>query len=202
LSTFNPDNTDRAVLEQPALAPYDYDDPQTVTRRNLLKWVIRIGYGTFALAFLVPALALKALSLERKVVEAGDQLVYAAGGQAGQPLRASEVQPNSAVLALPQNKGENQENTIIVVRTAPGQGADGLVAYSAICTHLGCSVLGRLVENNIACPCHASRFDPRNNAAVVGGPAGHPLPSLPVTVSPDGVIAATGGFSGPIGPRT
>ena len=163
--------------------------------------MIRLGYGAFAVAFAIPALALKSVTTEQVVVEAGDQLTYAAGGQAGQPIKASDLQPNTAVLALPQNKTENQNNTIILARLAPGQGAEGLVAYSAICTHLGCSVLGRLDrENHIACPCHASRFDPRNNAAVIGGPAPRPLPSLPITVAQDGVITANGGFSGEIGP--
>lgn len=200
MSTVSPNSTERLALEGPEPGAPEVEDQGLVTRRNLLKWVIRLGYGAFAAAFAIPALALQSLTQEQQVVEAGDQLTYAAGGQSGQPLRAADLQPGAAVLALPQNKTENQQNTIIIARVGEGQGAEGLVAYSAICTHLGCSVLGRLVNNEIACPCHASRFDPRNNAAVLGGPAGRPLPSLPITVGPEGVITANGGFSGEIGP--
>lgn len=197
MATVSDNSTERATLAQPEEP--EVEDGAFVTRRNLLKWVIRLGYGAFAVAFAIPALALKSVTTEQVVIEAGDQLTYAAGGQSGQPIRAADLQPNTAVLALPQNKTENQKNTIILARVAPGQGAEGLVAYSAICTHLGCSVLGRLDrENNIACPCHASRFDPRNNAAVIGGPAPRPLPSLPLTVNPEGVITASGVFNGEI----
>ena len=58
--------------------------------------------------------------------------------------------------------------------------ASRLVAYSAICTHLGCTVLPQLSEQGyIVCPCHASVFDPAADARVVSGPANRPLPACP-----------------------
>lgn len=174
-------------------------------RRNLLKWLIRLGYGAFALAFALPALAIRSLTQVTQAVAQGDELVYAPGSvdaPVGQPLRAADLAEGSAVQVFPRDKADNQNNLIEVVRIAAGDGAEGLVAYSAICTHLGCAVYAKLNEDgHIACPCHASQFDPSENAQVVGGPAPRPLPSLPITVNADGVVVVDGQFSGPIGPE-
>lgn len=179
-------------------------DPTGVhpSRRRFLNWLIRLSFGAFALAFAVPALAIRTLQQTRKVVAAGDLLVYATGDRAGQTVRADQLQSGQGVQAFPRGKTDNQDNLVELVRIAPGSGAAGLVAYSAICTHLGCSVIAQPnAAGHIACPCHGSVFDPANSAAVVKGPAGRPLPSLPVTVDANGEIVAAGEFSGPIGPR-
>ena len=176
-----------------------------LARRRLLKWLIRLGSGAFAVAFLLPALAIRSLTQVTQEVAAGDELVYAPGATnvpVGEPLRAADLDEGSAVHVFPRDKADNQNNLIEVVRIAPGEGAEGLVAYSAICTHLGCAVYARLNEDgHIACPCHASQFDPADGAKVVGGPASRPLPSLPITVNADGVVVVNGRFSGPIGPE-
>ena len=170
-------------------------------RRALPKWTIRAAYGAFGLAFALPALALRTLQEERRELGAGDDLVYASGARAGQPVRADDLAAGQGVQVFPKGKTTNQANLVELVRVGAGRGAEGLVAYSAICTHLGCVVHDRLdPQGRIACPCHASLFDPANAAGVVGGPAGRPLPSLPISVSPEGVIVATGPFSGPVGP--
>jgi Rieske Fe-S protein len=62
------------------------------------------------------------------------------------------------------------------------------VAYSAVCTHQGCTVAYR--NGQLACPCHGSIFDPANGAAVVSGPARSPLPEVPVEVSGGEVLRA------------
>jgi Rieske Fe-S protein len=62
------------------------------------------------------------------------------------------------------------------------------VAYSAVCTHQGCTVAYR--GGQLACPCHGSIFDPANGAAVVSGPARRPLPEVPVEVSGGEVLRA------------
>ena len=169
------------------------------TRRRILQWVIGVGTGAFSLALLLPALALRSLTREVEEVSAGDTLVYATGNQAGLPIDASALEPGTAVQAFPEGKSDNERNLIELVRIAedlPG----GLVAFSAICTHLGCTVLPNLTEGNILCPCHASLFDPAQDAAVIRGPANRPLPALPIEVSEEGQIVAAGGFAGPVGP--
>jgi len=170
------------------------------TRRRLLRWAIRLGTGAFSLALLLPALALRTLTREVQEVTAGDTLVYASGDQAGLPVAVAALAPGTAVQAFPEGKSGNERNLIEVVRLA-AELPTGLVAYSAICTHLGCTVMPQLsAQGYIACPCHGSMFDPAAAAAVVHGPANRPLPALPIAVSSDGVVRAAGGFAGPVGP--
>ena len=61
-----------------------------------------------------------------------------------------------------------------------------VVAFSAICTHLGCVVLP--AQGEFDCPCHGSRYDAATGA-VLGGPAPLPLPEISVTVNGDAVLA-------------
>jgi rieske iron-sulfur protein len=172
---------------------------ELATRRKVLLWLIRAGYGAFALAFAIPALALRTLTQNVEHVTQGDVLVHAAGNRAGSPLDAATLEPGTGVQAFPQNKTEDSRNLVEVVRLADA--TDSYVAYSAICTHLGCSVLADLGEDGlIVCPCHGSAFDPADDAAVRHGPAGRPLPGLPITVGADGSIVAAGEFTGPVGP--
>jgi rieske iron-sulfur protein len=169
------------------------------SRRRFLKWLIRTGYAAFAVAFLLPALALKTLTQQRKAIAAGDALVYATGDQSGHPIKATDIQPGEGVQAFPKGKTNDQDNIIELVRVKE---SSSLVAYSAICTHLGCTVFAQLNNQGyIHCPCHGSEFDPVHGAKVVRGPAGRPLPSLHVQPGPDGVVVASSSFSGPIGPQ-
>ena len=181
------------------------DEYWMINRRRALKWLIRLGYGAFALAFALPALALRSLSQQKAEIALGDTLVYstnAGGFSSGMPVRADGIAVGQGVQAFPQGKAENQNNLIEIVRLQEGSGPDALVAYSAICTHLGCVVYADLnADQDIACPCHDSQFNPAEDAAVVGGPANRALPSLPVTVNGDGVLEVAGMFSGPVGPN-
>ena len=58
--------------------------------------------------------------------------------------------------------------------------AGGVVAYTAICTHTGCDVTDWLPEGLLYCPCHFTKYDPKDGASVVDGPAPRPLPALPL----------------------
>lgn len=72
--------------------------------------------------------------------------------------------------------------------------ADGTpVAYSSVCTHLGCAVLWRRQQGRLACPCHEGAFDPRSGA-VVAGPPPRPLPRITLEQRADGIYAT--GISG------
>ena len=70
-------------------------------------------------------------------------------------------------------------NQVLLLRLDPSSlgpetqphAADGLVAYSAICTHAQCPVTGWMADRQVLhCPCHQSEYDPRQDAKVVGGP--------------------------------
>ncbi|WP_254546339.1 ubiquinol-cytochrome c reductase iron-sulfur subunit [Halomarina pelagica] len=75
----------------------------------------------------------------------------------------------------------------------------GYAAYSKVCTHAGCMVSNEQGEI-LVCPCHFGKFDPTAGATVVGGPPPRALPQLPITLSSDGYLMATGDFEGPVGP--
>jgi rieske iron-sulfur protein len=75
----------------------------------------------------------------------------------------------------------------------------GYAAYSKVCTHAGCMVADR-DDTTLVCPCHSGRFDPLSGASVTGGPPPRALPQLPITLSGDGELIATGDFEGSVGP--
>ena len=90
----------------------------------------------------------------------------------------SEVAPGSAV------KFEDSGNPAVLVHLKSGD----FVAYSAICTHQGCTVAYQ--GGQLACPCHGSVFDPAKGAEVVAGPAPRPLPEIPVKVEGGEIVKA------------
>jgi thiosulfate dehydrogenase [quinone] large subunit len=53
------------------------------------------------------------------------------------------------------------------------------VAFSAICTHAGCTVQYDASNVQFVCPCHGGVFDARTGQ-VLQGPPPTPLPSIPV----------------------
>ena len=66
------------------------------------------------------------------------------------------------------NEGQGivlEEKKIAAYKDHKGQ----LHTYSAICTHLGCTVIWNNSEKSFDCPCHGSRFSPSGN--VINGPA-------------------------------
>jgi ubiquinol-cytochrome c reductase iron-sulfur subunit len=78
---------------------------------------------------------------------------------------------------------------------------DDIVAYSKICTHVGCPVgLYQAELGLLLCPCHQSTFDVMRHAKPIFGPAARSLPQLPLGLDGDGFIIATGDFSAPVGP--
>ncbi|MBB6119312.1 ubiquinol-cytochrome c reductase iron-sulfur subunit [Nocardiopsis algeriensis] len=78
---------------------------------------------------------------------------------------------------------------------------NGIVAYSKICTHVGCpAALYERTTHRILCPCHQSTFDASDAAKVVFGPAHRPLPQLPIGVDDEGYLVARGDFTAPPGP--
>jgi thiosulfate dehydrogenase [quinone] large subunit len=74
----------------------------------------------------------------------------------------------------------------ILIRTA----TDAVCAFSAVCTHEGCSVDYDSVSKELICPCHGARFDPLQNGKAIGGPTRTPLPELPVKISGEYIISS------------
>jgi Rieske Fe-S protein len=106
----------------------------------------------------------------------GSKETHAPGGRA--IAKTSEVAPGSAV------KFKDSGKPAVLVHLENGEFA----AYSAVCTHQGCTVAYK--NGQLACPCHGSVFDPANSAQVVNGPAQRPLPEIPVEVHDGEVFKA------------
>jgi arsenite oxidase small subunit len=77
----------------------------------------------------------------------------------------------------------------------PGQGGVGadrdIVAYSALCTHKGCTVGYKAERKLLICPCHWSVFDPAKAGTLVIGQASQHLPQIELRVE-QGMIQAVG----------
>jgi Rieske Fe-S protein len=87
--------------------------------------------------------------------------------------KTTDLAPGSAVAFTDAGTGKPG----VLVRLKDG----GFVAYSAECTHQGCTVSYR-AKGYLACPCHGSVFDPVSSGQVVSGPADEPLPRLRIEV--------------------
>jgi len=137
------------------------------------------------------------------------------------PLRAADFSiPGQMITVAPEGYTENQDvlakAVTIIIKFAPGVlvpnrpgqpgtimnwTVDNIVAYSKICTHVGCPVaLYEQTTHHILCPCHQSTFDATNGAQILFGPAPRPLPQLPIGVDADGFLIATSDFHEPVGP--
>lgn len=145
----------------------------------------------------------------------GDRLVYAEGQRKGTPVLADELRVgDTPVPAVPKDpdsgvvRDRNRLNIVLLVRldaaaisqrTRP-HAAEGVVAYSAICTHYGCQVtLGHENGHAVVCNCHGSTFDVGDLGEVIAGPAPRRLAILPIAVA-DGNLVVAAGFSGRLGP--
>ncbi|GAA1953785.1 ubiquinol-cytochrome c reductase iron-sulfur subunit [Catenulispora subtropica] len=78
---------------------------------------------------------------------------------------------------------------------------DGIMAFSKICTHVGCPVaLYEQQTHHMLCPCHQSTFDLSDDGRVIFGPAARSLPQLPIRVNENGELVAVSDFTQPVGP--
>ncbi|MFB9701325.1 QcrA and Rieske domain-containing protein [Rhodococcus aetherivorans] len=89
---------------------------------------------------------------------------------------AAAGQPLAAVADIPVGGGRIfPDQKVVVTQPAAGE----VLAFSAICTHQGCTVAA-VQDGTINCPCHGSRFN--LDGTVANGPAARPLESRAVTV--------------------
>ena len=135
-------------------------------------------------------------------------------------IRPEDIPVGGLVSALPEDINEIQEAehnlnartkaAIILVRMEPdairaqqGDGWDyqGILAYSKICTHVGCPIaLYEHRTHHLLCPCHQSTFDLADAGNVVFGPAARRMPQLPIGVNEEGFLVAKAPFAEPVGP--
>ncbi|MFD9216529.1 Rieske 2Fe-2S domain-containing protein [Streptomyces sp. NPDC059544] len=135
-----------------------------------------------------------------------------------EPLRPEDVAVGSLTFAMPEGLSEHDHSfqteiakaALMIVRIQPEDIKDkrelewsheGIVAFSKICTHVGCPIsLYEQQTHHVLCPCHQSTFDLSDGARVIFGPAGHALPQLRIGVNDEGFLEALGDFDEPVGP--
>ena len=100
------------------------------------------------------------------------------GGQGGLLAKVSDVPVGGAISAQ-----DSSGKPVIVSQPTAGD----VVAFSAICTHKGCTVApqGKILQ----CPCHGSTYDLATGDNT-GGPAPSPLAKVPVEVRKGEVVEA------------
>lgn len=178
-------------------------------RRVILEGGISLGLGLCLAPGMLIAQSDPALILPRE----GDFLVTADKSSV-QPLTPNDVPLNAAPTpAWAMDPADHtvrrgsRLNALILLRFDPARlsaqtqsrAADGVVAYTAICTHSGCEVSDWIAEEErLSCPCHDSLFDPKAEAKVVDGPAPRMLPALPLKLV-EGRLAVAGPFTSRVG---
>ncbi|WP_043487786.1 MULTISPECIES: ubiquinol-cytochrome c reductase iron-sulfur subunit [Streptomyces] len=133
-------------------------------------------------------------------------------------LRPEDIAVGSLTFAMPEGMKESDHDfqtqiakaALMLVRLQPENikdkreldwSHDGIVAFSKICTHVGCPInLYEQQTHHVLCPCHQSTFDLSDGGRVIFGPAGHALPQLRIGVNKDGYLEAKGDFAEPVGP--
>jgi ubiquinol-cytochrome c reductase iron-sulfur subunit len=204
--------------EQEAVVQLLEDSTSRITRRRLLTTSLVVSGGSLGLALLAPAASLGPVldmeSLYTTPWRRGKRLV----DEQGRLMRASDIELGTMYTAFPED-GDREELAapLVLVRLRAaelalpeenrGYAADGIVAFSKICTHAGCAIslyrtpLFAPIEPRpaLVCPCHYSTFDPASGGTVLFGPAGRKLPMLPLAIDRQGRLRAAGSFDEPVG---
>jgi ubiquinol-cytochrome c reductase iron-sulfur subunit len=189
-----------------------------LARRSLLKRSLGLALGLFALPAVLLLRDLGPLprrSLDTTLWKKGSKLLNAETGKA---VKLGDLEIGSFTTVLPlsvddplMTEEELSKAPVLLIRLEPGlnkpaagrEGWDyeGHVAYSKICTHVGCPIgLYQKQSHQLLCPCHQSTFDVPRACKVVFGPAARALPQLPISVNADGEFIATAPFDQPVGP--
>ena len=172
-----------------------------IGRRDVLKAALGVGVG----------LQLNDRASLRP--QEGDLLVKA-GDTRSTPLVPGDIPagapPTLAWAMDPADKtvrSGSRLNALLLLRLDPerlapetrSRAANGVVAYTTICTHNGCDIDDWVAaDRHLVCSCHESIFDPTDAAKVVDGPAPRALPALPLTIV-DGRLVVAKPFTAPVG---
>jgi ubiquinol-cytochrome c reductase iron-sulfur subunit len=185
---------------------------ERMSRRRLLLASAASAAVAFAAALLFPV-----RSLGPRPGKDLKQTPYAGGGKRvvtmdGIPVKATDLPVDGVLTVWPEGHTNAADAPTLLIRTRstqpfkPRPGREGwrvddVVAYSKLCTHVGCPVgLYQAESALLLCPCHQSTFDVLDGARPIFGPATRSLPQLPLGVNSDGELIATGDFDSPVGP--
>jgi ubiquinol-cytochrome c reductase iron-sulfur subunit len=181
-----------------------------ILRRTLIAASIPLGLAPIVL--LRDLGPLPGTTLRHTVWRKGLRLTIAATNA---PIRPADFDsPGGMITVIPDGYQDNDDEiakaAVIIIKFEPGQlkhptnlnwTVDNIVAYSKICTHVGCPVaLYEQTTHHILCPCHQSTFEATEGATVLFGPANRPLPQLPMGTDSEGYLVALSDFKEPVGP--
>ncbi len=187
------------------------ESAQVITRRHFLAKLLVFTGAVFALSQVVLLGALGPRpknSLRTTSWRAGSRLVTFDGA----PVTRDTLAAGTFLVAFPEGHTDSADSQVTLLRigadprfkTLAGRetwSPEGYVAYSRVCTHAGCPVAQYEDQAKvIVCPCHQSTFDLMDGARPVAGPAGRPLPQLPLAIDAQGHLVAQSDFTVPIGP--
>ena len=196
-------------------------DKSQLNRRPLLKMTFGGAMGLFALPLLVQLVG--SLGPMDKAVQELKTTYWKKGMRLvrdpqNTEIRADQVTIGSVYHVLPKGLLDEEHQVleqkgkaaVLLMRLEESKiqstkekewGYQGIVAYSKICTHVGCPVgLYEQQTHHLLCPCHQSTFDVTNDCKVIFGPAKRPLPQLKITVDDEGYLVADAPFEEPVGP--
>jgi ubiquinol-cytochrome c reductase iron-sulfur subunit len=186
-----------------------------VKRRKVLAGLLGGGMGIFGIVALFPLLRSLGPLPKGTLFHTDWRKGTYAVDSSGRRITQGELTVGSIVTIYPEGKqntdrGQAVDQTVLIrisnenFTTQKGReswGPKGYVAYSKVCTHLGCPV--GLYEQELqllVCPCHQSMFNVTNGAIPQFGPAPRPLPQLPLYIDTDGYIRAQDDYNQPVGP--
>lgn len=193
-------------------------DKAQLGRRPLIKYSLGGALGLFALPLVLQIGGslgpLPKNELSETLWKKGDRLVRDPELTA---VRAEDVTIGSVFHILPESIKDSEhvledkakaavllmrlDPSIIEIEKERDWGYQGIVAYSKICTHVGCAVgLYEQQTHHLLCPCHQSTFDVTQDCKVIFGPAKRALPQLKITVDGDGYLVADDAFQEAVGP--
>lgn len=134
----------------------------------------------------------------------------------GTPIKPSDMEPGGLETVFPAVPGgDTQADAATMLIRLHNDQAEAFtprpmnegfrwnqyVAFSKICSHLGCPVsLYEQETGRILCPCHQSQFDITKDAAPIFGPAARSLPQLPIELDDEGYFVARSDYHEPVGP--
>ncbi len=182
-----------------------------VKRRKMLGGLFATGAAALGVVLIFPLRSLgpkPGNTLFETNWKKGSKLVTVDGRQ----VKVDDLVVGGVLTVFPKGFEGSSPDQVILIRLAnqlqplqpPGRtdwGVAGYVAYSKMCTHLGCPVgLYQHQTEQLVCPCHQSIFNVVAGAIPEFGPAPRPLPQLPISVDLDGYLRSTGGFNQAVGP--
>lgn len=205
--------------EQQEVVQIIHESGSRITRKRLLISAGAAAAGALGVASLAPAVSLGPIwdtgPLDEAPWRRGTRVV----DENGRPISAADVLHYTFYTGFAEGAPEEDiASYLVIVRVNPtklklppgraGWAPHGILAFSKICTHAGCAInlyrkptFAPLEPHPaLVCPCHYSTFDPYTGGKVIYGPAGRPLPQLPLEIDSAGNLRAAGNFSARVGP--